>query len=391
MYFKRFTLIAFAFLVSLNFTFAQEREELVISSKDSIISSSWILGIGTNIVDDSGDAFDALFDIKETWHAVPYPSRVSIGRYFKSGLGVEAIASYNTYKAGKRVDGLILNEDKTYYAIDTRLSYDLNKLVGQTGFFDPYVGVGVGYTQANDQGRGTYNAVIGFRTWFSDRFGLDFSSSGKWRMNTNATNHLQHAVGLVYQFGIEKELSSKGKDKLALLEALEAEQNRRNDSIAQAQSVQQAKLLAAQIAQEQEQKQLAEAAQEKLRNERDALENDINALGNVYFDLNSSYLTSAAKLILTKLVQLLEDKPQVKLQVSSFTDSRGAENYNTWLSERRAQRTIDYLVQKGIEGDRLIPNAAGENGLLNECDDQTYCTESKHKINRRSEFKVLYK
>jgi outer membrane protein OmpA-like peptidoglycan-associated protein len=262
--------------------------------------------------------------------------------------------------------------------------------VGQTGFFDPYVGVGLGYTQANDQGRGTYNAVIGFRTWFSDRFGLDFSSSGKWSMNTDATNHLQHAVGVVYQFGIEKELSFKGKDKLALLEALEAEQNRRNDSIAQAQSDQQAKLLAAQIAQEQEQKQLAEAAQEKLRNERDTLENDINALGNVYFELNSSYLTSAAKLILTKLVQLLEDKPQVKLQVSSFTDSRGAENYNTWLSERRAQRTIDYLVQKGIEGDRLIPNAAGENGLLNECDDHTYCTESKHKINRRSEFKVIY-
>ncbi len=377
-------------VIVFGFNYLSAQEELMLSSKDSVLTSTWILGVGTNIVDDSGDTFDALFDIKETWHAVPYPSRLSIGRYFKSGLGLEAIASYNRYKAGKRVDGLILNENKTYYAIDTRLSYDLNKLIGQTGFFDPYLGVGLGYTQANDQGRGTYNAVIGFRTWFSDHFGLDFSSSGKWSLNTDATNHLQHAVGVVYQFAIEKELSPKGKEKLALLEALETEQNRKNDSIAQAQSEQQAKRLAAQIAQEQEQKRLAEAAQEKLRNERDALENSINALGNVYFDLNSSYLTSAAKLILTKLVLLLQDKPQVKLQVSAFTDSRGTENYNTWLSERRAQRTIAYLVQNGIERDRLILKAEGENGLLNECDDHTYCSESKHKINRRSEFKVLY-
>src|SRR5690606_13415914 len=106
--------------------------------------------------------------MKDQWNIVPYPSRINIGRYFRNGLGLEAIAAYNRYKEGYKVDGQINPEVKDYFSMDARLSYDLNKLVGETGWFDPYVGAGVGYTDANDVGRGTYNAVFGFRTWFSD-------------------------------------------------------------------------------------------------------------------------------------------------------------------------------------------------------------------------------
>ena len=163
-----------------------------LTKKDSTIVSSWIAGIGFNAVDDSGDQFNRLFDIEEAWNAVPYPSRLSIGKYFKNGLGIEAIAAYNKYKKDKIVDGLPIANDKDYFSIDSRLSYDLNKIIGETGWFDPYVGVGIGYTYTNDISRGTYNGVLGFRTWFSERIGLDVNSSGKWPMNSNYTNHLQH-------------------------------------------------------------------------------------------------------------------------------------------------------------------------------------------------------
>ena len=93
------------------------------------------------------------------------------------------------------------------------------------------MGVGVGYTYANDLSRGTYNAVIGFRTWFSDRWGLDFSSSGKWSFGNEASNHVQNAVGVVYQFNIEKELTKKGLKKLALIKAMDEEAKRVTDSI----------------------------------------------------------------------------------------------------------------------------------------------------------------
>ena len=92
-----------------------------------------------------------------------FPSRISIGRYFKSGLGLELIGAYNKYKQGKVIDQATITEDINYYSGDLRLTYDLNRLVGRTGVFSPYAGGGVGYTDANNQGRGTYNATVGVR------------------------------------------------------------------------------------------------------------------------------------------------------------------------------------------------------------------------------------
>ena len=127
---KHYVLIA-ALLLSIPI-FAQE--ELKLTKKDSIVKSSWMLGLGYNFVDDSGDVADGLFNFKEEWNTTPYPNRLSIGRYFKSGIGVEAIATYNKYKEGKVIDGVIVTEESDYLGFDTRLTYDLNKLIGQTHF-----------------------------------------------------------------------------------------------------------------------------------------------------------------------------------------------------------------------------------------------------------------
>ncbi len=120
-------------------------DSLQITSKDSIVKSSGVLGLGFNIVDDTATPFGETFlDIKDTWNAVPYPSRISIGRFFKNGLGIEAIGTYNKYKVGKIIDGAINTVPRDYYAIDGKISYDLNKLIGETNWFDPYIHVGAG-------------------------------------------------------------------------------------------------------------------------------------------------------------------------------------------------------------------------------------------------------
>ena len=176
-------------IVVLQSSFAQEVE---LTAKDSIVSSSWIFGLGLNAVDDAGSEFSDVFNVSDNWNIVPFPSRISVGRYFNNGLGIEAIGSYNVYQEGKIIDGVVNTEDIDYFAIDLRASYDLNQILGETGWFDPYVGVGAGYTDANNQGRGTFNASVGFRTWFSDRWGLDFNSTGKWTMDSsNSTIHIQ--------------------------------------------------------------------------------------------------------------------------------------------------------------------------------------------------------
>lgn len=365
------------------------QEEIQLTTKDSIVESSWIIGLGYNFVDDSGDTFDNLTAFSTQWNALAYPNRLSVGRYFKSGLGIEAIATYNKYKVGKLIDKAINTSDKDYLAIDARLSYDLNKLIGQTAWFDPYIGVGLGYTDANNEPRSTYNAVLGFRTWFSDRLGLDFSTSGKWRTGNTGTNHIQHAAGIVYQFGIEKGLSRKGKAKLAHLQALDKENKRVNDSIATSNAIKEAEALAKQLAKEKESVRLASLEKNKINKElerKQKIEKTINDLGYVYFDLNSSFLNSRSIETLNKLSVVLSENPDLELKVTSHTDSRGRSKYNKWLSQRRVDRTVAYLINQGIVSSRLIAEAFGEEDLLNDCDDTKYCPEEKHQINRRSEF-----
>ncbi len=363
------------------------------TKKDSIVQSAWIFGVGFNAVDDAGSEFDNLFNFQDNWNTVPFPSRLSIGRYFKNGLGLEAIGSYNRYQEGKTIDGVVILEDIDYYAIDFRVSYDLNQILGETGWFDPYVGIGAGYTDANNQGRGTYNASVGFRTWFSDRLGLDFNSTGKWTMNSeNSTNHIQHAAGVVYRFGIEKGLSRKGEEKLALIQDMEREQQRIQDSIAAAnRAEEEARRLAEQLEREKEAARIA--AEEKAKKEaenalKEKIKMEIDNLGNVLFSLNSSYLNENDKVILDELVQILNDHPTLVITIEGHADSRGGDKYNQWLSERRAKRTADYILSKGIAKDRISHNGFGETKLTNECDNNTPCSSEKHSKNRRSEFVI---
>lgn len=389
---KNFTRIALL-LVFFNTNFSHSQEDLQLTSKDSIITSSSMFGLGFNFVDDSGDVFDELFAVGSQWNYVPYPSRLSFERSTKGGLGFGAIGSYNRYKVGNIIDGVVNAEVTTYLAIDGRVTYDLNKLYSEASWFDPYIGGGIGYTDANNISRGTYNAVVGFRTWISERWGLDFSSSGKWAMGDNgATNHIQHAAGVLYQFDIEKGLTKKGEEKLALIEAMEKEKQRIADSTATANRLVEEALLAERLAQEKERARLAAAEKAKIDAEnarKQQIENEINALGHAHFALNSSYLKSDAINVLDGLIQILENNPSVELQISSHTDSRGSNTYNLWLSERRVKRTVDYLIKKGIAPERLNASGLGEEQLANHCDDSVICSEEEHLENRRSEFKVV--
>ncbi len=369
--------------------YSQEMPEL--TAKDSIIQSSWMVGVGWNFIDDSGDAFNDFTTIRDQWNGVAFPSRLNIGRYWKSGLGLELIGTYNNYKEGNTIDGITITEDIPYWGIDTRLSYDLNKVVGETGFFDPYVGVGLGYSDANNLGRGTYNAIIGFRTWFSDRWGLDFSSSGKWSFGNEASNHIQHAVGVVYQFNIHKGLSEKGEEKLALMQEMEKEQQRLQDSLLAArQAEEEARLLAERMEREKEAARLA--ALEKSRKDRfNNLQQALDSLGAVYFAFDSSNLDSSSEKTLDAVAGLMEEYAEYQFEVHAHADSRGPANYNQWLSESRALKTVDYLVSRGISDERLEAIGYGETQLLNECKDGIYCPGFKHAQNRRASISIIIK
>ncbi|PQJ15253.1 OmpA family protein [Aureicoccus marinus] len=380
-------LVILAFLQ--NTAFAQE--EVRLTAKDSVAESYWLVGLGWNVVDDAGLLFNQAFNANTNWNYVVFPSRLSVGRYFDNGFGLELIGSYNKYKEGNLVDGQILTDDIDYFSVDLRASYDLNYLFGETGFFDPYVGVGLGYADANNLGRTNFLSTIGFRLWFNEDLGLDINTNGHFALKEEASNHYQHALGLVYRFGSEKKLSAKGEEKLLIITQMEEAEKRRLDSIAavRAEEARLAEQIRIKEAEAQRIKAAALALEEEERKKWDDLNRRVEELGHVYFDFNSSFLTAKSKEILDQVVALLKEENTRVIKVVTHADSRGDKTYNQWLSERRLQRVVDYLIAAEIDPNQLRKSALGEEILNNECKDNVPCPENKHQENRRAEFNLI--
>jgi len=89
------------------------------------------------------------------------------------------------------------------------------------------------------------------------------------------------------------------------------------------------------------------------------------------------------------VVSLLNKYPNLSLEMRSHTDSRGSDEYNLSLSQKRAKSAHKYLVDKGIDPSRITFRGFGETELKNQCANGTKCDDSLHEENRRTEFKVL--
>ncbi|WP_298548802.1 OmpA family protein [uncultured Aquimarina sp.] len=110
----------------------------------------------------------------------------------------------------------------------------------------------------------------------------------------------------------------------------------------------------------------------------------------IYFDLDKSFIRSDAEVELQKIIAVMKEYPQMKIDIRSHTDSRSSDDYNMYLSERRAQSTIKYIIEKGgIDRSRLSGRGYGESSLVNQCKNDVNCNEQEHQQNRRSEFILL--
>ena len=132
---------------------------------------------------------------------------------------------------------------------------------------------------------------------------------------------------------------------------------------------------------------------------------------NIFYEFGRWELTKASEEELDKLVKLLNDNPNITIELSAHTDLKGSDELNNELSQKRAQSCCDYLIVHGIEKERLTPVGYGESKpviadkTLNQkypwipveqtldeafimslpTDKQEIC----HQINRRTEFKVI--
>jgi outer membrane protein OmpA-like peptidoglycan-associated protein len=115
----------------------------------------------------------------------------------------------------------------------------------------------------------------------------------------------------------------------------------------------------------------------------------------IYFDYNKWSIRKDAANELDIIANIMQKYPKLIVTSTSHTDARGKSSYNLSLSEKRAQSTVKYLLEKGINSDRISGEGFGETKLTNKCVDNdaktntVNCTDEEHQANRRTEFIIL--
>ncbi|WP_396193180.1 OmpA family protein [Flavobacterium sp.] len=106
----------------------------------------------------------------------------------------------------------------------------------------------------------------------------------------------------------------------------------------------------------------------------------------IFFEYNKSNITQEGAFELDKLVQVMKNNDEIVIMAKAHTDSRGTDQYNLDLSDRRAKSTVQYIISKGISASRISGKGYGESEPKVPCEP---CTEEQYSQNRRSEFLIV--
>ena len=112
------------------------------------------------------------------------------------------------------------------------------------------------------------------------------------------------------------------------------------------------------------------------------------ALENIYYDLDKADIRADAQPTLRALARDLQLNPPSASAWAPHTDCRGGDAYNRDLSQRRAESAVRFLIDQGVNADRLEATGFGEDVPLTTCA-CSRCTEDEHQLNRRTTFTVL--
>jgi outer membrane protein OmpA-like peptidoglycan-associated protein len=121
----------------------------------------------------------------------------------------------------------------------------------------------------------------------------------------------------------------------------------------------------------------------------------IAEFNNIYFDLDKYNIRPDAEPELDKIVKIMNDYPDMVVELSSHTDCRESKEYNQVLSDKRANASVEYIRKRITKPGRITGKGYGKSKLINgcSCDGEVVsdCSEAEHQKNRRTEFKIIKK
>lgn len=177
-------------------------------------NNPWQITIGVNAVDaypngDGGAFSETIFDefanVEDHYNILPSLSTISVSKYIGDGFSFGVAGSLNKIDKWGDVPGSIPEEtrnvdDLSYYALDGTIKYGIGEVLDWKTF-DPFIGIGGGYTWIDEIGAGTLNGTLGFNLWFSENIGLTIQTSYKHAFEDYLDTHFQHTAGLSIRFG----------------------------------------------------------------------------------------------------------------------------------------------------------------------------------------------
>ena len=365
--------------------------------------TNYSIAFGVNVLDNGGSnlPINAVYSFKT-------PFFLTVERRFKSKLSMALTLSTNRLE--------IAALEKGYFSIDAVGQFYFNDYLFNSKKIEMYAGLGLGRYFMENNGNNTFNLTGGSRYWFSNRYGVSFQGFGKVGLapiNTSVYNHYQYNLGIVWRFNqdkgklvddskseeikkivsiSEKEILGNTKEKETApllpdtkLVLLEKSQNG-TEKITEKTTKEQTSTTAIETVKID----LPVVIQNKTNDYKigDDLEKSFN-IKRIYFASDKFNITNQAKIELEKIVVVMNENPTLKIAIRSHTDCSKSVKYNLVLSEKRANATLNWLVNSGINKSRLTSKGYGESQLVNKCADRVKCTEAEHQQNRRSTFVIV--
>lgn len=112
----------------------------------------------------------------------------------------------------------------------------------------------------------------------------------------------------------------------------------------------------------------------------------------IYFDLSKYNIRKDAAIELDKIVTVMNENPEMEIELGSHTDCRSSAKFNMDLSDKRAKASAKYVQDRITRPDRIYGKGYGETQLVNQCECEgsvkVACSEDEHQLNRRTEFKI---
>ena len=350
-------------------------------------NSKWAIGFGINAVDirtphQFGDFLKDWGGTKDL-NILPAVTKLSVARYIGAGFSAEIEGSLNKIKEG--FDGY--SEDKSFWNANLQAKYALRRLfTTESGWFDPYIKVGGGYTAYEsrfDDKEGGFKALAGggINFWFTDHLGVNLQTGYHHGFQKNGTDYFQHSAGIVIKFGskdTDKDGIPDNKDacpEVAGLKEFNGCPDTDGDGVpdkddkcpdvagpaenagcpwpdTDGDGVLDKDDLCPEVAgpasnkgcpepDEKEQKQLNQYAK------------------TILFDTGKATIKFQSAEVLNQILNVLKKYPNSRFRIEGHTDSVGKKAKNMILSQNRADAVKVYLIQGGIDAGRLESQGFG--------------------------------